>query len=68
MRQNRYVLFSIDTHFEVFHPLVGAILCPRQVKSYLAFAHLDVFPLWVEAILCVRSGKFYLVLTHFPCV
>ena len=65
MPQTRYVLFSIDTLFDVFDPWVEAILCRRPGMSYLVIDTLfDVFDPWVEAILCRRPGMSYLVLTH----
>ena len=39
MPQKRYVLFSIDTHFDVFDLWVEAVLCPRKRMSYLALTY-----------------------------
>ena len=39
MPQSRYVLFTIDTHFDVFDLWVEDVLCPRTGMSYLALTH-----------------------------
>ena len=39
MPQKRYVLFSIDTHFDVFDLWVEDVLCIRTGMSYLLLTH-----------------------------
>ena len=52
MPQTRYVLFSIDTLFDVFDPWVEAILCLRPGMSYLVLTH---------SLMCLTHGWDYTV-------